>query len=101
MQTQTKFFLIQSYPHIKGVSMKKNFNTIKAAIIMGIMIIFCIVSILFFNKQTSSTPPVLATQSQPQKEEETTKAKINLVKALKDTLSVGFNLICIDTLKEM
>ena len=73
MHTQTKFFLIQSYPHIKGVSMKKNFNTIKAAIIMGIMIIFCIVSVLFFNKQTSSTPPVLATQSQPQ--EETTKAK--------------------------
>ena len=31
----------------------------------------------------------------------TTKAKIELVKALKDTLSVGFNLICIDTLKEM
>ena len=33
--------------------------------------------------------------------DQTTKAKINLVKALKDTLSVGFNLICIDTLKEM
>ncbi len=31
----------------------------------------------------------------------TTKAKINLVKVLKDTLSVGFNLLCIDTLKEM
>ena len=31
----------------------------------------------------------------------TTKAKIELVKALKDTLKVGFNLICIDTLKEM
>ena len=31
----------------------------------------------------------------------TTKAKINLVKVLKDTLAVGFNLICIDTLKEM
>ena len=31
----------------------------------------------------------------------TTRAKINLVKALRDTLSVGFNLICIDTLKEM
>lgn len=33
--------------------------------------------------------------------EQTTKAKVNLVKALKDTLSVGFNLLCIDTLKEM
>ncbi len=31
----------------------------------------------------------------------TTKAKINLVKVLKDTLSVGFNLICVDTLVEM
>ncbi len=31
----------------------------------------------------------------------TTKAKINLVKALKDTLSLGFNLVCIDSLKEM
>jgi len=31
----------------------------------------------------------------------TTKAKINLVKALKDTLSVGFYICCIDTLKEM
>ena len=33
--------------------------------------------------------------------DQTTKAKINLVRALKDTLSVGFNLICIDTLREM
>lgn len=33
--------------------------------------------------------------------ESTTKAKINLVKMLKDTLSVGFKLICIETLKEM
>lgn len=33
--------------------------------------------------------------------EQTTKAKINVVKMLKDTLSAGFNLICIDTLKEM
>ena len=32
---------------------------------------------------------------------ETTKAKINLVKVLRDTLAVGFNLICMDTLKEM
>ena len=31
----------------------------------------------------------------------TTQAKINLVKALKSTLAVGFNLICIDPLKEM
>ena len=31
----------------------------------------------------------------------TTKAKINLVKVLKETLAVGFNLICVDTLKEM
>lgn len=31
----------------------------------------------------------------------TTKAKIALVKALRDTLSVGFNLICVDTLQEM
>lgn len=31
----------------------------------------------------------------------TTKAKISLVKALRDTLSCGFNLICIETLKEM
>lgn len=31
----------------------------------------------------------------------TTKAKINLVKVLKDTLAVGFNLLCIDTLREM
>lgn len=31
----------------------------------------------------------------------TTKAKINLVKALVKTLDVGFNLICIDTLQEM
>lgn len=31
----------------------------------------------------------------------TTKAKINLVKALKDTLTVGFYICCIDTLKEM
>ncbi|MBQ9795358.1 MAG: arginine--tRNA ligase [Clostridia bacterium] len=33
--------------------------------------------------------------------DKTTKAKINLVKALKDTLAVGFNLLCIDTLREM
>lgn len=33
--------------------------------------------------------------------DQTTKAKIQLVKALKDTLAVGFNLLCIDTLKEM
>lgn len=33
--------------------------------------------------------------------EETTKAKTNLVKALRDTLAVGFNLLCIDTLQEM
>ncbi len=33
--------------------------------------------------------------------ETTTKAKINLVKVLKDTLAVGFNLLCIDTLREM
>ena len=33
--------------------------------------------------------------------DETTKAKINLVRALRDTLSVGFNLLCIDTLQEM
>ena len=32
---------------------------------------------------------------------QTSKAKVNLVKALRDTLSVGFNLICIDTLREM
>ena len=31
----------------------------------------------------------------------TTKAKIQLVKALRDTLQVGFNLICIDTIQEM
>ena len=31
----------------------------------------------------------------------TTKAKINLVKVLKDTLKVGFDLLCIETLKEM
>lgn len=31
----------------------------------------------------------------------TTKAKINLVKALKETLAVGFKLLCVDTLKEM
>lgn len=31
----------------------------------------------------------------------TTKAKIQLVKALKETLAVGFKLICIDTLQEM
>ena len=31
----------------------------------------------------------------------TTKAKINLVKALKETLKVGFNIICIDPLQEM
>lgn len=31
----------------------------------------------------------------------TTKAKIELVKVLRDTLKVGFNLICIDTLQEM
>ncbi len=31
----------------------------------------------------------------------TTKAKISLVQALRDTLTVGFNLLCIDTLKEM
>ncbi|MCQ2564305.1 MAG: arginine--tRNA ligase, partial [Clostridia bacterium] len=30
-----------------------------------------------------------------------TKAKINLVKSLKETLAVGFYIICIDTLKEM
>jgi len=30
-----------------------------------------------------------------------TRAKVSLVKALKDTLSVGFNLLCIDPLKEM
>ncbi len=32
---------------------------------------------------------------------ETTKAKVNLVKALRDTLKVGFNIMCIDTIKEM
>lgn len=31
----------------------------------------------------------------------TTKAKIALVKAMRDTLSVGFNIVCIDTLQEM
>ena len=31
----------------------------------------------------------------------TTKAKIELVKVLRDTLKVGFNLICIETLQEM
>lgn len=31
----------------------------------------------------------------------TTKAKIEIVKALRDTLMIGFNLICIDTLQEM
>lgn len=31
----------------------------------------------------------------------TTSAKIQLVRALRDTLKVGFNLICIDTLEEM
>jgi len=31
----------------------------------------------------------------------TTKAKINLVKTLRDTLKTGFNLLCIDTLQEM
>ena len=31
----------------------------------------------------------------------TTKAKIELVKALKETLELGLNLICIDTLVEM
>ncbi|MBR1987990.1 MAG: arginine--tRNA ligase [Clostridia bacterium] len=30
-----------------------------------------------------------------------TKAKINLIKALKETLKVGFNIICIDPLQEM
>ena len=33
--------------------------------------------------------------------DQTTKAKINLVKVLKDTLAVGFKLLCIDTLQEM
>lgn len=33
--------------------------------------------------------------------EETTQAKVNLVKALRDTLSVGFKILCIDTLQEM
>jgi len=33
--------------------------------------------------------------------ESTTKAKIELVKVLRDTLKVGFRLICIDTLQEM
>lgn len=47
-----------------------------------------------FNKFYTSTK-VLDGQN------ETTKAKINLVMVLKETLSVGFNLICIDTLKEM
>ena len=31
----------------------------------------------------------------------TTQAKVNLVRALRDTLDAGFNLICIDSLKEM
>ena len=31
----------------------------------------------------------------------TTKAKINIVKALRDTLKAGFNLLCIETLQEM
>lgn len=31
----------------------------------------------------------------------TTKAKVELVKVLRDTLAVGFNLICMDTLREM
>ena len=31
----------------------------------------------------------------------TTKAKINLIKTLRDTLKFGFNLICIETLQEM
>lgn len=33
--------------------------------------------------------------------EQTTLAKIELVKALKETLKVGFNILCIDPLKEM
>ena len=33
--------------------------------------------------------------------ESTTNAKISLVKALKETLAKGFNLLCIETLKEM
>ena len=47
-----------------------------------------------FNKFYTTTKVLDGTNA-------TTKAKIELVKALKDTLSVGFNLICIDTLKEM
>ena len=31
----------------------------------------------------------------------TTKAKIEIAKAIRDTLMIGFNLICIDTLQEM
>lgn len=34
-------------------------------------------------------------------DDSSTKAKINLVKALADTLKLGFNLVCIDTLEEM
>lgn len=33
--------------------------------------------------------------------DKTTKAKVKLIKVLKDTLKIGFNLICIDTLEEM
>ena len=47
-----------------------------------------------FNKFYTSTK-VLDGNSQ------TTKAKVRLVAALRDTLAVGFNLICIDTLREM
>lgn len=32
---------------------------------------------------------------------QTTKAKVKLVEVLKETLAVGFNLLCIDTLREM
>ena len=47
-----------------------------------------------FNKFYTTTKVI---DGNPEK----TKAKINLVKALKETLAVGFKLLCIDTLKEM
>ncbi len=47
-----------------------------------------------FNKFYTTTKVLDGTNT-------TTKAKINLVKALRETLAVGFKLLCIDTLREM
>lgn len=73
-----------------GTTIKLALNKRDASIISNKLMDMC----KTFNKFYTNTKVIDGNDA-------TTKAKINLVKALKDTLAIGFNLICIDTLKEM